>query len=167
MPIAGLLWSFLLMKGENKMTNLQLRSIDLPQLYRFGVGFDTMLDRVEALLTQQNNQQANYPPFNIIKHDEDRYTIELAVAGFSSGEINIQVHKQKLTITGKHETEIEDDVEYLHRGISSRSFVREWTLAEHVKVRSATQENGILRISVEREVPVEDRPKTIDIKFIK
>lgn len=148
------------------MTNLQLRSIDIPQLHRFGVGFDTMLDRVEALLSQ-NAQQSNYPPFNVIKHDEDRYTIELAVAGFSSGEISIQVHKQKLTITGKHESETDESVEYLYRGISSRSFVREWTLAEHVEVRSAIQENGILRITLQREVPVEERPKTIDIKYIK
>jgi molecular chaperone IbpA len=148
------------------MTNLQLRSIDIPQLHRFGVGFDSMFDRFEEIM-RQNQQQTNYPPFNIVKHDEDTYTIEVAVAGFGSDDITVQVHKQKLTIEGKHAQEVDDTIEYLHRGISARQFVREWTLAEHVVVRGATQENGILRINLVREIPEEARPKTIDIKYIK
>lgn len=148
------------------MTNLHIRSIDVPQLHRFGVGFDTMLNRVEDML-RQNAQQTNYPPFNVIKHDEDNFTIEMAVAGFSSGEVTIQVHKQKLTVTGKHASETDESIEYLYRGLSSRSFVRDWDLAEHVHVRSATQENGILRIALQREVPEEERPKSIDIAFLK
>lgn len=148
------------------MTNIQLRSIDIPQLYRFGVGFDTVLNRVEEIL-RQNAQQSNYPPFNVIRHDEYNFTIEMAVAGFEKGEITIEVHKQKLTVTGKHDSETDESVEYLYRGLSSRSFVRDWDLAEHVKVSSAVQENGILRIALQREVPEEERPKSIDIKFIK
>lgn len=148
------------------MTNIQLRSIDIPQLYRFGVGFDTVLNRVEEIL-RQNTQQSNYPPFNVIRHDECNFTIEMAVAGFGNGEITIEVHKQKLIVTGKHSSESDESVEYLYRGLSGRSFVREWDLAEHFKVRSATQENGILRIALEREIPAEERPKTIDIKFVK
>lgn len=147
------------------MTNIQLRSIDIPQLYRFGVGFDTMVNRVEEIL-RQNAQSSNYPPLNVIQYDENHYAIELAIAGWAPDEITVQVHKQLLKITGKHEATTETEV-YLHKGISKRSFEKEWILAEHVQVIRAVQENGILRIELERIVPEEDRPKTIDIKFIK
>lgn len=147
------------------MTNLQLRSLDIPSIHKFALGFDSVFD--ELLRQGAGTNSTNYPPYNVVKHSEDKFSIELAVAGFNSDEITIQVHKQKLTITGKQDSDVEDSVEYLYRGISSRSFVREWTLAEHVKVRTATQENGILRVTLEREVPAEDRPKIIDIKYIK
>lgn len=147
------------------MTNLQLRSLDIPTIHKFALGFDQVFD--ELLRQNSGTNSANYPPYNVVKHSEDKFSIELAVAGFNSEEITIQVHKQKLTITGKKESDSDPEPEYLYRGISSRSFVREWTLAEHVKVRSAVQENGILRITLEREIPVEDRPKFIDIKYIK
>jgi molecular chaperone IbpA len=147
---------------RNKMTNLQVRSIDIPQLHRFGVGFDRMFDHFEEAVRAN---QTNYPPFNIIKTDENNWLIELAVAGFKQGDINITVKQQQLTIEGKQTGN--DHYDYVHRGLSSRDFVRSWTLADHVEVRDATQENGILSIHLERVIPEESRPKSIAITYVK
>lgn len=151
------------------MTNqLTLRSFDIPQLHRFGVGFDRMFDRVDEILRSQAQHQTNYPPYNIIKHTDDKYTIELAVAGFGDGDINIQVEENVLKIEGKHQDEQTDDArEFVYRGIGGRDFVRTFTLAEHVEVVGASQENGILTVNLERIVPEEKRPKSIAISYSK
>lgn len=144
------------------MTNLQLRSIDIPQLHRVGVGFDRVFNHFEEIL---RTNQTNYPPFNIIKTDENNWLIEIAVAGFKQGDINIVVKEQQLTIEGKQTTDETRD--YIHRGLSSRDFVRSWTLADHVEVRDAIQEDGILTIHLERVIPEEKKPKSIAITYIK
>ena len=148
------------------MTNLQLRSIDIPQLHRFGVGFDRMFDRIDEILRVNQHQNGNYPPYNMIKYTDDKYSIEVAVAGFKNGEVTIEVKDNQLTIEGKQATAIEDDREYVHRGISGRDFVRVFTLAEHVEVVGARQENGILSIDLERRVPEEKKPKNIAITYV-
>jgi molecular chaperone IbpA len=151
----------LIMKGK-KMTNLQLRSIDIPQVHRFGVGFDRIFDSFEEML---RSNQSNYPPFNIIKTSDTSWVIELAVAGFKQGDIDISVKHQQLVIEGKQSSD--QTHEYIHRGLSSRDFVRSWTLADHVEVESATQENGILSIQLVRIIPDEMKPKSIAITYIK
>lgn len=147
------------------MTNntLTLRSLDIPSIHKFAVGFDNMFD--ELLRTSQAN--TNYPPYNIVKHGDDNFAIELAVAGFRDGEISIQVERNQLTVKGEQAVDLDNQVEYLHRGISARSFSRTWTLADHVEVAGASSENGILTISLERKVPEEQKPKSIAITYTK
>jgi molecular chaperone IbpA len=144
------------------MTNLQLRSIDIPQLHRVGVGFDRVFDHFDEMLRAN---QTNYPPFNIVKTDENNWLIEIAVAGFKQGDINITVKDQQLTIEGKQVTE--ENRDYVHRGLSSRDFIRSWTLAEYVEVRDAVQENGILSLHLERVIPENKKPRSIAITYIK
>jgi molecular chaperone IbpA len=146
------------------MTNtLTLRSLDIPSIHKFAVGFDNMFD--ELLRSSQSN--TNYPPYNIVKHGDDNFAIELAVAGFKDGEINIEVERNQLTVKGEQAIDLDNQVEYLHRGISARSFSRTWTLADHVEVAGAKSENGILTISLERKVPEEQKPKSIAITYTK
>jgi molecular chaperone IbpA len=146
------------------MTNtLTLRSLDIPSIHKFAVGFDNMFD--DLLRTSQAN--TNYPPYNIVKHGDDNFAIELAVAGFKDGEINIQVERNQLTVKGEQAIDLDNQIEYLHRGISARSFSRTWTLADHVEVAGARSENGILTISLERKVPEEQKPKSIAITYTK
>ena len=148
---------------------LTLRSLDIPSIHKFGIGFDNIFDELMRINVQQAN--TNYPPYNIVKHDEDHFAIEVAVAGFQEGDIDITVEKNILTIKGiqqvkvYHENELEP--EYLHRGISARNFTRTFTLADHVEVVSAKAENGILKIELERQVPEEQKPKTIAITYNK
>ena len=153
------------------MTNahLSLRSLDIPSIHKFAVGFDNVFDELLRINAQQANG-SNYPPYNVVKHDDDHFAIELAVAGFNIGDISITVEKNLLTIKGEQTQsldELEKEVEYLHRGISARSFARTFTLAEHVEVTGATSENGILNIELERKVPDEQKPKTIAISYNK
>lgn len=150
------------------MTNqLSLRSIDIPQLQRFGIGFDSMFDRIDQIFRENASQTAGYPPYNIVKKNENQYSIELAVAGFGQGEVSIETKENQLTIQGKKESEDGDNREYVHRGISGRDFTRVFTLADNVKVIDAQQENGILVINLERLIPEEARPKQIAVTYIK
>jgi molecular chaperone IbpA len=101
----------------------------------------------------------------VIKTGDDTVTIEVAVAGFREGEIDISLDKRVLTISGAKKTEENTDWDYLHRGISSRDFRQNFTLAEHVEVRSASIRDGILSVNLERVIPEEARPKSIAITY--
>lgn len=140
----------------------RLTTLDLQPFYRNSVGidrlFDSMLSRIDSTTS------TNYPPYNIIKKDEDNYVIEVATAGFAEGEIDVQVNDGQLIITGE-KAEGEAEVNYLHQGIGTRKFVRTFQLAEYVEVKSATVENGILVVSLEREVPETMKPKSIAITY--
>ena len=148
------------------MTNntLTLRSLDIPSIHKFGIGFDNIFD---DLLNRTAQGQTNYPPYNIVKQSDDSFAIELAVAGFKDGEISITTERNQLTVKGEQAVDLDSQIEYLHRGISARSFSRTWTLADHVEVAGAKSENGILTISLERKVPEEQKPKTIAITYTK
>jgi molecular chaperone IbpA len=147
------------------MTNtLTLRSFDIPTINKFGIGFESVIDE---LLRATAQQQSNYPPYNVIKNDEDHFTIEVAVAGFKQGEVDVTVEKNILTISGSQKDPIPENVEYLHRGISARDFVRNWTLAEHVEIVGAIMRDGILVLDLERKVPEDQKPKSIAITYIK
>ena len=108
-------------------------------------------------LTTQNN----YPPYNVIKQDEDTYLVELALAGFNKSEINVTVDNGNLIVKGEKENK---DVEFKHKGIATRSFTRSFALGEYMEVTGAEFENGMLSIIIERIVPEEKKPKSIDIK---
>jgi len=141
---------------------LTLRSLDIPTIHKFGIGFDSMMDEIMRIT---EHQQTNYPPYNIVKLDENRFSIELAVAGFAQGEVTIQVERQVLRIRGLR-APVETPLEYVYKGISDRTFSREFTLAEHVEVVGAEMKNGILTITLQRVIPESHAPKNIDIKFV-
>jgi molecular chaperone IbpA len=142
---------------------LSLRSIDIPQLHRFGIGFDSMFD--DLMRTTQTQSGNNYPPHNVIKTGENTVIIEVAVAGFAEGEIDISVDHQTLNIVGAINRTEETAHEYLHRGISRRDFRQSFALADHVEVKNATVQDGILTVCLEREVPESALPKNIAITY--
>lgn len=143
----------------------QLTRFDTAALNRALVGFDQMFDTFDARFA--NQLSTNYPPYNVIKRDEDHYSIEVAIAGFLKEEVTVEVANDQLVIKGERATEIEDGKTYLHRGLSSRNFVRSFALAEHIFVQGAATQNGILRVDLERVVPEEKKPRMIDIEEIK
>lgn len=148
---------------------LSLRSLDIPAIHKFGIGFDNMIDELMRVTNQQLN--SNYPPHNVIKTGENTVTIEVAVAGFEEGEIDITVDRRMMTVAGsKKEKESLDsfeNVEYLHRGLSSRDFRQVFQLSEHVEIINAVIKNGILTIYLERKIPEAMKPKSIAIAYQK
>ena len=143
---------------------LTLRSLDIPQIHKYGIGFDSVIDE---LLRVTSNQTTNYPPHNVLKTGEDTVTIEVAVAGFNEGEITVTVDNRILTIHGSTERIENIGHEYLHRGISSRDFKQDFNLAEYVEVVGAAVKNGILLIHLERKIPEEKKPRAIAISYDK
>ena len=146
---------------------LTLRSFDIPAIHKFGIGFDNLFDDLMRVNAQQSNN--NYPPYNIVQVSDDEYMISLAVAGFGHDNLNITKDKKTLVIEGKHSRENMDNedstTKYLHKGISERSFRREFQLADHVEISNAHLELGILNVHLKREVPEEAKPKTIAITY--
>ena len=146
---------------------LTLRSFDLPAIHKFGIGFDNLFDDLMRVNAQQSNN--NYPPYNIVQINDDEYMISLAVAGFGLDNLSVTKDKNFLIIEGKHSREtVENDdatAKYLHKGISERSFRREFQLADHVEISNAHLELGILSVHLRREVPEEAKPKTIAITY--
>ena len=154
------------MPKEPVMSNtLSLRSLDIPSIHKFGIGFDSIIDELMRLNATQAN--TNYPPYNVVKLNENEFAIELAVAGFSEGEVSIELENSVLTITGNKINDLDNPKEYLYHGISSRNFVRSFTLADYVEVKNASNENGILTIFLERLIPEEKKSKQVAIKYNK
>jgi len=144
---------------------LTLRSLDIPQLNKFGIGFDSMFDELQRIHSQQSTN--NYPPYNIVQITEDEYMISIAVAGFGHDNLTVTKEKNFLVIEGVHSTDtIETEgVNYLHKGISNRGFRREFKLADHVEIENANLELGILSVHLKREVPEEQKPRAIVINY--
>ena len=145
---------------------LTLRSFDIPAIHKFGIGFDNMFDELMRVSAQQGN--TNYPPYNIVQVNDDEYTISVAVAGFAQENLAVTKDKKVLVIEGKHtmgDLVDEEDIKYLHKGISERSFRREFQLADHVEITGAHLELGILSVYLKREIPEEAKPKTIAITY--
>jgi molecular chaperone IbpA len=146
---------------------LTLRSFDIPTLTKFGIGFDNMFDELMRVSVQQSS--TNYPPYDIVQINDDEYVISVAVAGFGQDDLSVVKDKKFLIIEGKHTRENLDDAyessttKYLHKGISERSFRREFQLADHVEIGNAHLELGILSIHLTREVPEEAKPRAIAI----
>ena len=126
----------------------------------FFIGIDRELNRFRNASEMAAKQ--SYPPYNLIKIDEDNYMLTLAVAGFTKKEVEITVNNGTLTITGAISED--DDHEYLHKGIALRKFTRTFALGEYMEVISAEMDNGMLYVSVRREIPEEKKPKQITIK---
>ena len=137
-----------------------MRTIDLSPLYRSVVGFD----RLAALLDAASNEAASgYPPYNIERTAENAYRIEIAVAGFKSEELGIEVKENLLTVTGRKPAN-DEAKRYLHRGLAERNFERRFQLADYVIVTDAALSDGLLSISLKRELPEALKPRTIEIK---
>jgi len=135
--------------------------VDLTPLYANTVGFDRFGSLLDAAMSA-DRQSAGYPPYDIELVGENKYAITLAVAGFQDSEIDVQVEKGILTVRGKKE-EATKDSRYLHRGIATRSFERKFNLADHVEVVSAQLDNGLLKISLHREIPEAMKPRNIPV----
>ena len=135
---------------------------DIRRFDPFFVGFDRLFDRLASFDAKETLRPANYPPYNIVKKDEYKYEIELAVAGISAKDITIEHNPETgvLTVEGS-KGGTEDN--YLHKGIAERNFVRTWTLADNVEVTGADLNDGLLKVELERIVPEAKRPKTIKI----
>ena len=150
------------------MTQLQIHTLDLPsfvnQIHRQTIGFDSLFDQLNRNFA--NSKSDNYPPHNVVKLDDTHYVIEVAVAGFAEDEIDVELKENVLTVQGE-QAKKEAEVEYLHKGISARNFVRTFPLAEHIEVRGATVKNGILAVALEQVLPEEQKAKKIAITFAK
>jgi molecular chaperone IbpA len=139
-----------------------MRSFDLSPLYRSTVGFD----RLFSLLDQSTGGDAGvagYPPYNIERTGENAYRITMAVAGFQDSELSIESREHTLTVKGEKKPEEGKDAEVLYRGIAARSFERRFQLADHVEVKGARLENGLLHVELVREIPEAMKPRTIQI----
>jgi len=134
---------------------------DTQSLNRALIGFDQLFNNVERRFA--NQVQNNYPPYNVLKHDENHFEIEIAVAGFEKEDITIEVDQDQLIIKGQRLKD-EDADKYLHRGLAARDFERSWTLAEYMEVGDAELTNGILSVKLTRIVPEALKPRLIAIK---
>ena len=133
---------------------------DLTPLYRSTVGFD----RLARMLDEVSNfESPTFPPYNIERVGEDEYRITMAVAGFGPTDIGIEVKGSGLTVTGRKADAGENKTEYLHQGIAARAFERRFQLADHVEVNGADMNNGLLHISLKREIPEALKPRTIAV----
>ena len=137
-----------------------MTTFDFSPLYRTSVGFDRLASLMSSASRQ--DQGNSFPPYNIRTTSEDNYQITMAVAGFSDADIDITTEHNRLLVSGQRNEE-EEQGEYLHRGIATRSFERRFNLADHVKVVSASMENGLLHINLEREIPEAMKPRSIEI----
>lgn len=141
----------------------KISAFDLTPFYRNSVGLDRLFDRITDQIDMASST-GNYPPYDIVKTADDTYEIRVAAAGFRQGDIDVEFHEGRLTIRGTGSGS-EEGVEYLHHGISSRNFVRTFTLADYVEVKGAVMRDGVLTVSLERVVPESLKPKTIAITY--
>jgi molecular chaperone IbpA len=132
---------------------------------RFFVGYDKVAAKLSEIAEQSVKLAQNYPPFNVRKIDENKYAIEMALAGFGINDIDIELHEGKLIIksTTQYENSKEDSM-FLYKGISSKPFVRQFTLADNIEIEDAELINGILRICLESVIPESFKPTKIKIK---
>ena len=133
-----------------------MRTLDFAPLYRTTVGFDRLFDMLD------NTVRPDWPPYNIEKKNENEYRISMAIAGFGNEDIELTQNGPELTVIGQRAPE-ENEREFLHKGLGVRNFKHTFKLADHVKVVSASLENGLLSIDLAREIPEELKPRRIEI----
>lgn len=138
-----------------------MQTFDFSPFYRSTVGFDRLFDRLDSLTAQEAK---TYPPYNIERLDDEAWRVSIAVAGFSKGDISIEAADNSLVIKGGKPAPTESETRtFLHRGIAERSFELRFQLGDHVEVRNAELENGLLHIELKREVPENKKPRQIEI----
>jgi molecular chaperone IbpA len=143
----------------------RITAMDLTPFYRNTLGMDRVFEKIIQQIDSASTQ--NYPPYNILKTGDETVEVQVAVAGFSSGEIDVKVQEDTLVITGeKYATDATGTHhEYIHQGISSRRFIRAFPMAENVEVLAAVVKDGILTVKLERIVPESKKPKSIAITY--
>ena len=140
-----------------------MRTIDFTPLYRSAVGFDRLARQLES--AARSSQENGWPPYNIETTGENEYRIEIAVAGFKPDELTIEAKENQLTVTGRKTANDDAAAQktYLHRGLAERDFERRFQLADYVVVSGASLDNGLLAISLKRELPEALKPRRIEI----
>ena len=148
------------------MNNNALQRIEA--INRALIGFDTMFDQMER--RYGNSVNNNYPPHNILKTGENQYEIQIAVTGFEKSEISVTVESNVLTVKGEGSESVRHEnpeIIYLHRGLATRDFAREFPLAEHIEISGAEIKNGMLIVKLIRNIPESEKPRVIDIVEVK
>ena len=135
-----------------------MRTVDFSPLFRSAIGFDRLFDLAEA---SKRFGEDSYPPYIIERLDENRFQISVALAGFKPDEVELTVEQNVLTLEGRKSDK--EERTFLHHGISARNFKRQFTLADHVEVKGARFENGLLIIDLQREIPEAKKPRRIAI----
>jgi molecular chaperone IbpA len=138
-----------------------MRQLDFTPLYRSTIGFDRLVQLLDSV-TGFEGEVATYPPYNIERLGDNEYRITMAVAGFGSDEIKIEVKESTLLVRGEKQTETKDR-EFLHRGIAQRSFERRFQLADYVEVKGADLKDGLLHVDLVRNLPERMKPRTIQV----
>lgn len=140
----------------------QLVRFDTNALNRALVGFDRLFEDFEQRFANQINQ--SYPPYNVVKYDENSYEIQIAVSGFDKEEITVEIDQSQLIIRGRHAENDVEHMQYLHRGLAARDFVRTFTLADHMEVGEGIIKNGVLKIEIKRIIPEALKPRILNLK---
>ena len=140
-----------------------MRSFDLNPLYRSTVGFDRLFNLLDSVGGVETSAPT-YPPYNIERTGENEYRVTMAVAGFGEDDLSIEAKENTLTVKGEKKSETEEkENQFLYRGIAARAFERRFQLADHVEVKGATLENGLLHVDLVREIPEAMKPRTVAI----
>jgi molecular chaperone IbpA len=140
----------------------QLVRLDTNALNRAFIGFDDLFNNFETRFANQINN--TYPPYNILKHDDDTYEIEIAVTGFEKDEIVVEIDQNNLVVKGNRKSVDTNEPVYLHRSLATRDFTRSWQLGEHIEVDEGHIRNGVLTIGLKRVVPEALKPRVLKIK---
>ena len=144
------------------MTNKALSIFN--QLRPLSVGFDDVFNHFESMFDYDMVNVSNYPPYNIVKTGDNKYDVELALAGFNKKDINVSVENGMLTIESKEDKSKDKDGEVIHKGISKRYFKKSFTISDDVEVKGAELKDGMLRVSMEKIIPEAKTLRNIDIK---
>ncbi|CAB4822654.1 unannotated protein [freshwater metagenome] len=153
-----------LTKRDYQDTGLSLANF-FPNLESWAVGFDRPMRLLDEMSNALMGRNTSFPPYNIKQVGNDRYQIEMAVAGFTKKDLKIELHNNQLTIEGSQQTGSENQGgSYLYKGIAARQFRQSFALEDHVKVIGSELRDGILNIELERDLPEEKKPRSIEIK---
>ncbi len=156
--------NYALVKNQRTAHSFPSISEYFPNLQAWSVGFDREWRLLEQMQNNLMGGTSSYPPYNIKQLSEDRYRIEMAVAGFSKSELKVEIHNNRLSIEGSKSYQDESsESDYVYRGIAGRQFRQTFALADHVKVNSSELRDGILTIELERDLPEEKKPRIIEI----
>jgi molecular chaperone IbpA len=143
------------------MEDMAMRTYDFAPLSRHSIGFDRLFDLINTNAQRVTGQEPGFPPYDIARIGDDHYRITLATAGYAAGELAITAQQNLLSVAGNKADK--DDREYLHRGINTQSFERQFNLADHVEVTGANYENGLLQIDLVRRLPEAMKPRRVPI----
>ena len=141
----------------------KITTLDLSPFYRASIGVDRLFDRIVNQIDTATS--TNYPPYNIVRTGDNTFEIQVAVAGFTQGELDVNFHDGQLTVSGEKKNLPNPDHVYQHQGISARKFVRTWPLVDYMEVVDAVAKDGILTVSLEQRLPEAMKPKSIAITY--